>query len=661
MGDTKYKGNTLIFWDLLKKNKIEIPIIQRDYAQGRKDKKEIRTNFLNALFESLEKNKEIKLDFIYGSIEDDVFQPLDGQQRLTTLFLLYWYAALKSGNLTDENINILQKFSYETRISSREFCRTLVSNSFTIEINTVLSTKIIDSNWFFLSWKKDPTISSMLRSIDDIHNLFFNTSNLWELLISEENLISFYHVELKNIGLTDDLYIKMNARGKLLSPFENFKASLQKKINDNHWDSDKNFIETFANKIDSIWTDVFWSHRKNNNIDEAFIRFISTILMTRLSLKKNDDRFNLISKLQEDSNFVRPQYFDEGDFNYLCNCFDIYYTLFQNNLDLKLNYTLFQHKPEQNIFSSIVFEGQNASYSQKVLFFAQTEYLKRNPTFDSIKFQNWMRVIRNLVSRGDVTKNGKRPAIIRSPQTFDGIIKLVDELAFGSGDIYKFLASDNIIKSTFTKEQIEEERLKAKLILDEPKNISVIHATEDNNLLLGRIDFALYCIDYDSSKDFDVEKLDKVQKVISEYLNNDSHLNNNLRRALLTISDENNAYEYYSYWLSFWYVGSANKRCLLDKYRELEFYIYGNKYSDNFKIYIKKLILKLIDKDLKEIVSDFNPPSNMPNWKIRLIKESALLDDNSKSNYIAIPDNEKYCYLLKSMRPRNIEGCEKIE
>lgn len=99
MADTKYKGTTLDFWSLLQKHRIEVPIIQRDYAQGRVDKKEIRDKFLNALFQSINDESGIKLDFIYGSVESGIFQPLDGQQRLTTLFLLHWYASIKDYHL----------------------------------------------------------------------------------------------------------------------------------------------------------------------------------------------------------------------------------------------------------------------------------------------------------------------------------------------------------------------------------------------------------------------------------------------------------------------------------------------------------------------------------------------------------------------------------
>ncbi len=660
MSDIKYQGKVTSFWKLLKDHKIEIPIIQRDYAQGREDKKEIRNNFLNALLQSVNTDTAIKLDFIYGSLEDGAFQPLDGQQRLTTLFLLHWYAALRGQLLNKDTIDILKRFTYETRISSREFCNTLVSKPMSITKTTILSHQIIDSSWFFLSWKKDPTIDAMLRTIDDIHKYFYNVENLWDKLTSGEGLISFYHIELEDIGLTDDLYIKMNARGKLLSSFENFKASFQKHINDKKWDSEKNFIDTFALKIDTKWTDLFWKHRKNNRIDESFIRFISTISMCRQSIKKTENRLSNIAKLQDKPNLIKPDLFNEDDFIYLCDCFDIYCKVFDDKININLNFPLFQHKPDDSIFSGIVYEGQSASYTQKVLFYAQTEYLRKVTKFQSDTFLNWMRVVRNIISRGDVIKNGTRPTIIRSPQTFDGVINLIHELSSGCEDIYNYLSTKQV-KSSFAKEQIEEEILKSKLIVLDPNNKTALFNVEDTNLLQGKISFALFCINYKPGRDFDKSKLESIQKIIIQYFNKDADINNDLRRALLTIPDENGAYNYYGYWWSFWNVVSANKRCLLDKnLRELEFFIYGSNTND-YNIYLKKLILKLIDNNLKEIANNFTPPSDIPNWKIRLIKEPSLLDNKCKSNHIAIPNDESCCYLLKSMRPRDIDGCEKIE
>ncbi len=106
---------------------ITIPIIQRDYAQGRKDKdvQHVRHEFLRVLFKALETCEPIELDFIYGTVnEAKHFAPLDGQQRLTTLFLMHWYFALKEGEL-ERYKEVFQHFSYETRPSSKQFLKCL--------------------------------------------------------------------------------------------------------------------------------------------------------------------------------------------------------------------------------------------------------------------------------------------------------------------------------------------------------------------------------------------------------------------------------------------------------------------------------------------------------------------------------------------------------
>ena len=71
--------------------KIIIPIIQRDYAQGRLDPdiNRVRERFLSSLYDAIVETP-ITLDFVYGDIDEEgVMTPLDGQQRLTTLFLLH--------------------------------------------------------------------------------------------------------------------------------------------------------------------------------------------------------------------------------------------------------------------------------------------------------------------------------------------------------------------------------------------------------------------------------------------------------------------------------------------------------------------------------------------------------------------------------------------
>ena len=124
-------GEQMTFWSLINKYSIRIPIIQRDYVQGRENDQVIdaRTNLLQEMRKVLETDGSIDLNFVYGKVHEEstrekIFIPLDGQQRLTTLFLLHWYALAKARDF--EKAKTLQKFSYETRTSSRKFVEHLM-------------------------------------------------------------------------------------------------------------------------------------------------------------------------------------------------------------------------------------------------------------------------------------------------------------------------------------------------------------------------------------------------------------------------------------------------------------------------------------------------------------------------------------------------------
>jgi hypothetical protein len=211
---------------------IEIPIIQRDYAQGRESKEvsRIRKQFINNLYNALTgKSGPIKLDFVYGNVTNTKLIPLDGQQRLTTLFLLHWYIA-KNELIDDSEFSFLKNFTYKTRFSSQHFCESLVDCQ--PDFNSEkLSSWITNQNWFMYSWEKDPTINSMLVMLDEIHSCFKFETGLWQKLVDENTApISFYFLALEEMGLTDSLYIKMNSRGKPLTDFEHFKADFEKII-----------------------------------------------------------------------------------------------------------------------------------------------------------------------------------------------------------------------------------------------------------------------------------------------------------------------------------------------------------------------------------------------------------------------------------------------
>jgi Protein of unknown function DUF262 len=254
---------------------IEIPLIQRDYAQGRTDARtsDIRERFLDVLHEALTEGKDVGLDFIYGDVEDGTLRPLDGQQRLTTLFLLHWYLGYRAEQLSERQA--WMSFSYATRPTARLFCEQLVTAQPPPD-EPDPAAWIVDQPWYLYVWRNDPTIQAMLVMIDAIHRRFAecDARNAWQRLIaSDAPAISFQLLPIDNMGSGEDLYIKMNSRGKPLTPFENFKALFEHAI---AWAGDK--ATEFDHRIDGSWSDVLWRLRGSDDIvDDKFLRYFAFI------------------------------------------------------------------------------------------------------------------------------------------------------------------------------------------------------------------------------------------------------------------------------------------------------------------------------------------------------------------------------------------------
>lgn len=255
--------------------RIEIPIIQRDYAQGRDSGTvgRIRANFLGALHDALTTATPISLDFVYGDVVDGTLRPLDGQQRLTTLFLLHWYLAWRAGRLEQESG--WKRFEYATRPSARRFCACLVESK--PPVGATLRAWFEDQPWFLHTWQHDPTIQSMLVMLEAIHKRFAETDCVasWARLVdSDAPAISFHLLPIEQMGLSEDLYIKMNSRGKPLTPFENFKARFEQVLE--HSCPDR--VEEFAQKVDGAWADLLWPFRGSDDIvDGEFLRYFQFI------------------------------------------------------------------------------------------------------------------------------------------------------------------------------------------------------------------------------------------------------------------------------------------------------------------------------------------------------------------------------------------------
>ena len=285
---------TTTFHTLIREHEIRIPLIQRDYAQGREDarSRRVRRDFLRALKEALTSEKPLHLDFIYGEEDGRTFLPFDGQQRLTTLFLLHWYAGL-----LDEST---MPFTYEVRESARLFCRELRSRPHAGHLprnGEKLSSFIKNQCWFSPAWRHDPTIAAMLVMLDEMDDTFRDMPDLVRRL-KEKEPVRFFYEGVRNLGNSpEEIFIKMNARGRLLTDWEHFKAQFLPHLREKF---PEKRAKDIADKLDNDWLDVFWTHFADRSGKEdpaeatdrafaAFFRYVADMMLALPDPEAPDD------------------------------------------------------------------------------------------------------------------------------------------------------------------------------------------------------------------------------------------------------------------------------------------------------------------------------------------------------------------------------------
>lgn len=481
---------------LLEQYRVVIPLIQRDYAQGRKDIRttEVRKQLLKDINFSLLNFDEPPLDlnFIYGKSLNDAFIPLDGQQRLTTLFLVYIFAFRDS-----ENSDFLKNFSYETRDSSKQFFISLYNNRKEIFSNSNKPSEIIkDSAWFADTWVYDPTISGALVTLDSIPE-YFDFHFDYSVVLLNNRRIEFNFLDIKNLGSEDELYIKLNSRGRPLTDFENFKARFISRIND----LDVDLSSEISHKIDTSWTDVIWK-LDESNFDTNFLNVFEIALINNLDSLDYSQRNGWTSRI----------IFEDIKLEHV--------KLIEKVLDfLSKN----EHAKVSKILKRLI---QNKSLKDRVYFHIISKYLLINGSDLDVEFKNWYRIFRNLISNSDID----------SQERYERAINGVNEQLDHTLDLLEFIAQDNKITG-FNIEQMTEEIEKARLILDNRSLANIIYRAEKHPYFGGQIRGSFYFERNDSS----IEKLTTISKYWEkiERIFESGHVKEGilLRTALLSLGD----------------------------------------------------------------------------------------------------------------------------
>lgn len=551
-------SQTTLIQLLSRHQRIQIPMIQRDYAQGRPDAAEIREEFLETLKQAFALAPDdpalpLNLDFIYGSVGmDDVvrFLPLDGQQRLTTLFLLHWYMAWRDGCQAEFQQVFCEgdrsRFSYSVRPSSAEFLDALVN--FWPEPGAAggcsLAKLITNQAWYFRYWRLDPTIQSCLVMLDAIHQHFAEVTGGYTRLMDEHQpAITFQLLALEHFGLSDDLYIKMNARGKPLTAFETFKARFEHELKSQFIDETRDIggqlftvADFFARRMDTQWADFFWAYRDKEThlYDDAVMNF-----------------FHAVAFLCRDP--ASSGYLEEVSL-FKAKPLRSAYALYQRGGWLERDFSLtlillletwsaqgHKFKPvlpenpyfnESLMFQRLIADPSGLAYTELVQLFAYVAFLRESGEQPEPQAMlEWMRVICNL----SINSSYERPADMqRSLVAVQGLLP-------NAGNILGYFASNEKPTSGFSLQQISEERLKAELMLAQRDWRTLIEKAERHGYFKGQIEFLL-----EFSGALDTRRIENLanwrptlhgslQKEFSEFLNKAEKMFN--ARGLINLVD----------------------------------------------------------------------------------------------------------------------------
>ena len=490
--------------------------------------------------------------------------------------------------------------------------------------------------------------------------------------------ITFQLLPLNGYDRTDDLYIKLNARGIHLSDFENFKARIEDLMEMDGMDGA--YVADFKQKIDGKWAEYLWQYRGGGDNTDAimenlFKNFIALSYRTNNTADLNlKDRMDyLLEQNRKKLRFTFSRYcelevmhrrdedkdidssrkeFEKKMIETVSNMFDVWCddkTTPENanckwlRADLYINDRM------------IVLDEKNWTYPNRLRLYAYLIYCNlHKDSINNDDLYQWIRLVRNLQEATD----------IQGSEDFYQSLLSVDSLLekIGSKNVQEWLAEDarSCNVDFFRSRQMKEECIKAELMAREKVfNLNTISTAVENgdndNYLTGQMGFVLeFAGVYEKYEASEIPKLpaaeiEAIGERISEYLRKTqiilSHIKSNennwvterlLERALLSLGmylrkNSSNRYnfcntsEQYNTWKIMLYVENDNKSC-----------------RDIFKALLDKVSMDNIESDLRQIIQDYSSDTSIPEWRRLIINKKELIDYCAKGFlYIEDPDKMK--------------------
>ena len=550
----------------------------------------------------IEKNKNFcNVGFIYAYFDPDLpgrFMLIDGQQRMTTLFLILLCLSVKENKQEQFKRSYLKdgflKFDYKVREASHDFILNFVEH---ILSGNNIST-VTDQYWYFAEYRHDITIQSVFNNYIVIND--FISANYISLQYIED-YIEFWYFDTNKSKQGEELYIYMNSRGESVSASENIKATLLKGLSDQE-------KHDWGGKWEK-WQNLFWKYRKGNiNADkglEEFLKWIKIIELTKFDTKK--PIINQTDKIREVKD--KSKISVEG----------LSLTIIENYFNALTTVLSFKNEAKFNV--DWLIGGFAAIDYLKLL--PTLMYVEKYPNCTKDDIQKFARFFFNISRFDTLSKNpfqSLASTIGLTKQFLDlnytdvvDLIELKDNKSFEN-----ILTTEEIAKLSIFKQSQEDLRNKIETAFWE---------AEDFKFCDGRIWFIWHCIDYDQSQQtFDDSKLLDFNYCYTNFKSLFDSPSNILRRALLTKGDYS-IYDGRTATLdgdrfSFLYEDWRWKQQFASKGRIEPYKLLINDFGQ-----IKNQNVNLSKNGiLNKIIIDFLVSSNEKNWIYYFVKEASIFE-----------------------------------
>ena len=252
----------------------------------------------------MSKSKDLSIGLLYGyEVPVGHLQLCDGQQRITTLYLLLGLLNRKTKTLQDRLLSQREMdefqepyLQYSIRETTLYFMNDLVSEFFCDEDESIKDVADIhNQSWYFEEYDQDPSIISMMQALTDLEKIIneLKGDNPYRFAYFLCHEVKFIYYDMQTRLEGEKTFVIINTKGEPLSPTENLKPIFLEAYKD----AEKDISETWEE-----WETYFWQHRNENNGNDtadAGMREFFRWIMLIYYIKQDKDNLEEYNRLRE--------------------------------------------------------------------------------------------------------------------------------------------------------------------------------------------------------------------------------------------------------------------------------------------------------------------------------------------------------------------------